>query len=482
MAKAEVGAAKRRRGRGAVAAVLAVAVAWAACLPRAEAQTNNPRAMAASGRLRELLQALAQGDAVGFETAIEYDGLARSFLARQDPNAAERATEADLPAFTSGLRAGFAKLAAELRRQFHPGSFVTLTPIALPDEVRITVRAQVGDIPYYTTFHLVERADGWRIVNLSYPLLRQDYVGIALAGQAAVGVGAATPGETGPAAQAGFSPVRATVGLVVALGLAWAGRRLARTRSVGRVAVLSSAGLWAGVALLLAFPGAYLAGSWPGGRATGAGTEPGGVNAAWSEASTLLGRGDAQGALRRLDAAGEAGKRDRLAMLHRGIALVALGRLPEAEAALRGTLALDPGLPLAEIQLAQLARRQARLDEAATHLQAALDALGQDDWLLSELGWVQALGGRFEEAERTFARGLDVAPESGCCLLARARSRVRAGRKREALDDLERIGRALGLKEAGVRADPELGRLVDEPGFRRLFPPRAQEAEPPPAK
>ncbi|MBI5368983.1 MAG: hypothetical protein HZA54_18250, partial [Planctomycetes bacterium] len=193
---------------------------------------------------------------------------------------------------------------------------------------------------------------------------------------------------------------------------------------------------------------------------------------AWTVAAALLARGDAAAALLCLDAVAGPGARDPLVLAQRARALGDLGRLPESDAAWASLLEVAPGHALAEISLARSARAAGRFDEADRRFRAALRTLGEVDWLLSEIAWTAALAGRTRDAEGLLARGLELTPDSGVCLLARARLCARTGRPQEALDDLERVAAVHGLREPGIRADPDFARLAGEPRFARLFTPK----------
>lgn len=99
-------------------------------------------------------------------------------------------------------------------------------------------------------------------------------------------------------------------------------------------------------------------------------------------------------------------------LIDRARALVALDRLEEAGAALAEARAEDPANAQAWLLSATLARRQERLGEAQKHIEQAamldprLPATGL------EAGVIAALSGRAEDARRSFASVVELAPGS----------------------------------------------------------------------
>lgn len=153
--------------------------------------------------------------------------------------------------------------------------------------------------------------------------------------------------------------------------------------------------------------------------------------AALGEARRHRLRGEAIVALKVLDAAAEAHPGQAALHFERGALLAELARLPEAAAAFRTGLELEPSNPEARLQL----------------------------------GVALASQGLFADAERSLAEGLRLAPDSRAARRELGRVLTRLGRPLEAIPHFERIARA-EPRSAEARLDlgiayAESGRLAE---------------------
>lgn len=104
----------------------------------------------------------------------------------------------------------------------------------------------------------------------------------------------------------------------------------------------------------------------------------------------------------------------------RARALVALGRTEEAAAALAQARADDPASARAWLLSATLSRRLERLGEARDQIAQAALLSPQDPAVGLEAGVIAALGGREDEARRSFESVVALAPQSDEASRARA--------------------------------------------------------------
>ncbi|TMM48310.1 tetratricopeptide repeat protein [Qipengyuania marisflavi] len=98
--------------------------------------------------------------------------------------------------------------------------------------------------------------------------------------------------------------------------------------------------------------------------------------------------------------------------IDRARALVALDRLDEAAAALAQARASDPANAQAWLLSATLSRRQERLGEAQQSIEYAATLAPTNPAIGLEAGVIAALAGREQDARRSFASVIDVAPDS----------------------------------------------------------------------
>ncbi|WP_375291710.1 tetratricopeptide repeat protein [Qipengyuania sp.] len=104
----------------------------------------------------------------------------------------------------------------------------------------------------------------------------------------------------------------------------------------------------------------------------------------------------------------------------RARALVALGRLDEAEAALEAARSAEPANAETWLLSATLARRQGDLAQAQTQIERAAEFAPRDPEIGLEAGVIAALSGREADARKSFQSVLDVAPESEQAAQAKA--------------------------------------------------------------
>ncbi|MEN9717782.1 MAG: hypothetical protein RIQ99_660 [Pseudomonadota bacterium] len=98
--------------------------------------------------------------------------------------------------------------------------------------------------------------------------------------------------------------------------------------------------------------------------------------------------------------------------IDRARALVALGRVDEADAALAQARADAPNSPQGWLLSATLARRQGRLGEAQSEIEQAAKLLPTDPEIALEAGVIAILGGRDAAARKSWASVIAVAPAS----------------------------------------------------------------------
>jgi len=143
-------------------------------------------------------------------------------------------------------------------------------------------------------------------------------------------------------------------------------------------------------------------------------------------ANARLAAGDTQGALVLLDEAiadaraGSAGDIAAFALIDRARALVTLGDLAAAEAALAEARVLRPDDGEARLLSAALLRRLGRLAEAQEQIAEAARVAPGDPQVALEAGVIAALGGRDEAARASWQSVLAIAPESSEAESARA--------------------------------------------------------------
>lgn len=132
--------------------------------------------------------------------------------------------------------------------------------------------------------------------------------------------------------------------------------------------------------------------------------------------SALLAGGKPEDALRILDAAKAEGGPDAAIQgsiaLDRASALVALGRLEDARAALGEARDAAPTDPQPWLLSATLARRMGDLGEAQMLVERAVEADPRDPAIGLEAGIIAALGGRSEAARKSFESVVAAAPDS----------------------------------------------------------------------
>ena len=119
-----------------------------------------------------------------------------------------------------------------------------------------------------------------------------------------------------------------------------------------------------------------------------------------------------------------------------GDALMELGRYDEATAAYQRMVDLKPG-PAAWARVAYLRELTGDLDGAVELLRMSLAATGSREtedraWILVQIGHLQDLMGRSDEAETTWRAALDAFPGYHYALTALAQAALKAGRATEA--------------------------------------------------
>jgi Flp pilus assembly protein TadD len=158
------------------------------------------------------------------------------------------------------------------------------------------------------------------------------------------------------------------------------------------------------------------------------------ASAALFVALRLLELGDAEGALARLDRLEATGASQAQLARHRSTALLALGRLDEAEKACRAAMALEPTTVWHWSRLGDLAARQERWNEAASFFERASALQPTNASVLERLGRCRIAEGEAVRAADAFERALVLEP-------------VRADLRRLAMGAWQLAGNAERMKE-----------------------------------
>ena len=106
--------------------------------------------------------------------------------------------------------------------------------------------------------------------------------------------------------------------------------------------------------------------------------------------------------------------------MDRARALVALGRLDEAAAALAEARAADPGDAQVWLLSATLSRRTGKLAEAQSQIETAANLLPVDTEIGLEAGRIAILAGQEEAARKSWQSVVEAAPESPAADTARS--------------------------------------------------------------
>lgn len=136
-----------------------------------------------------------------------------------------------------------------------------------------------------------------------------------------------------------------------------------------------------------------------------------GTPALFDEVIGLVGAGDTTRAEALCRQAVERDGRDvNMQALH-GAVLLKMGRLPEAEQALRRAISLAPTFAKPHADLGQLLLELGKVDEAVTILQEAVRLAPRLDGAWFNLGKALAASGRGKDADAAFERSFDLSPE-----------------------------------------------------------------------
>jgi tetratricopeptide (TPR) repeat protein len=147
----------------------------------------------------------------------------------------------------------------------------------------------------------------------------------------------------------------------------------------------------------------------------------------------------------------------RLAM---GRALDSMKKYDDSKELYRDMLARGQAVLFVHNQLAAQAMAEEHYGEAVTHLQAVVDGLPEDDWLLTQLANAQMLAGKTAEAKATLERALKINPLSRHALEQRARIRIREGDLDGAAADLRTVKEHYGQNVVTLLKDPDFSKLV----------------------
>ncbi len=177
---------------------------------------------------------------------------------------------------------------------------------------------------------------------------------------------------------------------------------------------------------------------------------------------TRIGMGHLQ--MRTGDFAAALATADRLALVHasgapleelRARALMGLGRGQEAEGALRGVAASDPGYPLMQAMLANLLAEQGKLEEASGVLDAASKSFPDDAELTLARAQVFEESGQIEEARQVLQEAVSAHPRASRPLYALAELLSRHGE----------LAAAIALIAPLIDADPRDASALNYVGY-----------------
>lgn len=154
-----------------------------------------------------------------------------------------------------------------------------------------------------------------------------------------------------------------------------------------------------------------------------------------------------------------------------GIALLQLDRFAEAEEAFQQAVTWRPDYAAAHYNLASLAARQGRADEAMVHYERYIRLAPQDVNATLTLAGILFRGSHWAEAANLLARADGWSPGSPPVLLRLAQSRAQNGEIQAALDALEAALTQVDIRQAlawtsrqefdPVRNDPRFTRIID---------------------
>lgn len=124
-----------------------------------------------------------------------------------------------------------------------------------------------------------------------------------------------------------------------------------------------------------------------------------------------------------------------------GAANAKLGQVVEAGKSFEKAIELQPGNLESHYNLVLLLLRADAYDEAITVLDQSLVHFPESPQLLRAMGFAQQLKGRFEDAQRTFSRLVEIRPSDSSGLLYLASSFLEAGQPEQALSYFEKAHR-----------------------------------------
>ncbi|MDK2955580.1 MAG: hypothetical protein PWQ57_1076 [Desulfovibrionales bacterium] len=155
---------------------------------------------------------------------------------------------------------------------------------------------------------------------------------------------------------------------------------------------------------------------------------------------------------------------DGLGEAHRGLGLCRLraGRLSEAEASIERCMVQAPDDPAALSALAQLRLRQSRSEEAEAALRRVVDAAPAAATAWANLGFIHRQTGRVQEAVEDLQKAADLRPRDAMIRNSLALALQAAGRSEQAL---EQMRQAVALDESNAGFRDNLSRLLQAAGL-----------------
>lgn len=167
---------------------------------------------------------------------------------------------------------------------------------------------------------------------------------------------------------------------------------------------------------------------------------PGKWDLSFSLASTLFKQGEDESCLAELSRWPESEKNAEYFNLM-GAANAKLGQVVEAGKSFAKAIDLQPENQESHYNLAVLLLRADAYDEAITVLDQSLVHFPESPQLLRAMGFAQQLKGRFEDAQGTFERLIEIRPSDSSALLYLASSFLEAGQQEQALSYFEKARR-----------------------------------------
>jgi len=149
--------------------------------------------------------------------------------------------------------------------------------------------------------------------------------------------------------------------------------------------------------------------------------------------------------------------------------LYCAGRYDEAIDELNRTFELDANYPIAHYWMARIHVQKARYEAAITEFERTISVFGKNPEMLAHLGYVYALSGRKEAAQKVLDELEELSTREYVPSYYRAIVCVGLDRKDQAFEWLEKAYQEHDLNLIPLAVDPSLDSLRDDPRFTRLL-------------